>query len=199
KDDRVLRSLQGVDTSLKVSLPAGPSWRRYVSDQYGEHEDGAPWDGSGRGRAWPVLTGERARHFFSMGLPAAELVRTLEGFAGAPPLHGGDGAGARVHVVAQAPDRAHRGRSPPSRAAAPAGRGALHVRQLEIARGDRRRRHDAGAVGGGSPMPQAAVRDGVFLYRALHDGLGGKELLAYGCMKFVSPHPPASPPTSPQG
>ena len=82
KDDRVLRSLQGVDTSLKVSLPAGPSWRRYVSDQYGEHEDGAPWDGSGRGRAWPVLTGERARHFFSMGLPAAELVRTIEGFAG---------------------------------------------------------------------------------------------------------------------
>jgi len=82
KDDRVLRSLQGVDTSLKVSLPAGPSWRRYVGDQYGEHEDGSPWDGTGRGRAWPVLTGERARHFLSMGLPAAELVRTLEGFAG---------------------------------------------------------------------------------------------------------------------
>jgi glucoamylase len=82
KDERVLRSLQGVDTSLKVSLPAGPSWRRYVGDQYGEHEDGSPWDGSGRGRAWPVLTGERARHFFSMGLPATELVRTLEGFAG---------------------------------------------------------------------------------------------------------------------
>ena len=82
KDYRVLRSLQGVDTSLKVSLPAGPSWRRYVGDRYGEHEDGAPWDGAGRGRAWPVLTGERARHFFSMGLPAAELVRTLEGFGG---------------------------------------------------------------------------------------------------------------------
>jgi len=82
KDDRVLRSLQGVDTSLKVSLPAGPSWRRYTGDQYGEHEDGSPWEGSGRGRAWPVLTAERARHFFSMGLPAAELVRTLEGFAG---------------------------------------------------------------------------------------------------------------------
>ncbi|TMF36793.1 MAG: hypothetical protein E6I27_12105 [Chloroflexi bacterium] len=82
KDDRVLRSLQGVDTSLKVSLPAGPSWRRFVGDAYGEQEDGAPWDGSGRGRAWPVLTAERARHFFSMGLPAAEMVRTLEGFAG---------------------------------------------------------------------------------------------------------------------
>jgi glucoamylase len=82
KDDRVLRSLQGVDTSLKVSLPAGPSWRRYTGDKYGEHEDGSPWDGEGRGRPWPVLTGERARHFFSMGLSAAELVRSLEGFAG---------------------------------------------------------------------------------------------------------------------
>jgi glucoamylase len=82
KDDRVLRSLQGVDGSLKVSLPVGPSWRRYAGDQYGEHDDGAPWDGSGRGRAWPVLTAERARHFFSMGLPAAEMVRSLEGFAG---------------------------------------------------------------------------------------------------------------------
>ncbi len=82
KDDRIMRSLQAVDGALKVSLPAGPSWRRYVGDQYGEHDDGSPWDGTGRGRAWPVLTGERARHFFSMGLPAAEMVRTLEGFAG---------------------------------------------------------------------------------------------------------------------
>jgi glucoamylase len=82
KDDRILRSLQGVDGSLKVSLPAGPSWRRYVGDRYGEYDDGTPWDGNGRGRPWPVLTGERARHFFSMGLPAAELVRSLEGFAG---------------------------------------------------------------------------------------------------------------------
>ncbi|HEX7264061.1 MAG TPA: glycoside hydrolase family 15 protein, partial [Candidatus Dormibacteraeota bacterium] len=82
KDERILRSLQGVDATLKVSLPPGPSWHRYDGDLYGEHDDGSPWDGSGRGRPWPVLTGERARHFFSMGLPAAELVRTLEGFAG---------------------------------------------------------------------------------------------------------------------
>jgi glucoamylase len=82
KDERILRSLQGVDGTLKVTLPAGPSWRRYAGDLYGEKDDGSPWDGSGRGRAWPVLTGERARHFFSMGLPAAEIVRSLEGFAG---------------------------------------------------------------------------------------------------------------------
>lgn len=82
KDERILRSLQGVDATLKVSLPAGPAWHRYSGDLYGEKDDGSPWDGSGRGRAWPVLTGERARHFFSMGLPAAEIVRSLEGFAG---------------------------------------------------------------------------------------------------------------------
>ena len=82
KDERILRSLQGVDATLKVSLPAGPGWRRYAGDRYGEKDDGSPWDGGGRGRAWPVLTGERARHFFSMGLPATEMVRTLEGFAG---------------------------------------------------------------------------------------------------------------------
>jgi glucoamylase len=82
KDERILRSLQGVDGTLKVTLPAGPSWRRYAGDLYGEKDDGSPWDGAGRGRTWPVLTGERARHFFSMGLPAAEIVRSLEGFAG---------------------------------------------------------------------------------------------------------------------
>jgi glucoamylase len=82
KDERVLRSLQAVDELLKANLPSGPSWRRYVGDRYGEQEDGLPWNGDGIGRAWPVLTGERARHFFSMGLSATELVRSLEGFAG---------------------------------------------------------------------------------------------------------------------
>jgi glucoamylase len=82
KDDRVLRSLQAVDELLKFNLPSGPSWRRYDGDRYGEYDDGSPWNGNGVGRAWPVLTGERARHFFAMGLSAAELIRSLEGFAG---------------------------------------------------------------------------------------------------------------------
>src|SRR5437764_2017391 len=82
KDDRILKSLESVDARLKKTLPGGPSWRRYVGDRYGEHDDGSPWDGDGTGRLWPVLTAERVRHFFSMGLPAAELVRTMESFAG---------------------------------------------------------------------------------------------------------------------
>src|SRR6202158_3615659 len=40
QDERILRSLQSVDSALKVSLPPGPSWRRYVGDLYGEHDDG---------------------------------------------------------------------------------------------------------------------------------------------------------------
>jgi glucoamylase len=82
KDDRILKSLESVDARLKKTLPGGPSWRRYAGDRYGEHDDGSPWTGDGRGRLWPVLTAERVRHFFSMGLPAAELVRTVESFAG---------------------------------------------------------------------------------------------------------------------
>ena len=82
KDDRILRSLAGVDANLKVSLPGGPAWRRYSGDSYGENDDGSQWSGSGRGRPWPVLTGERARHFLYMGLPASEMARTMENFAG---------------------------------------------------------------------------------------------------------------------
>jgi glucoamylase len=37
-------------------------WHRYNGDGYGEHEDGRPFDGTGIGRGWPLLVGERA-HF----------------------------------------------------------------------------------------------------------------------------------------
>jgi glucoamylase len=37
-------------------------WRRYNGDGYGEHDDGAPYDGTGRGRPWPLLTGERGHY-----------------------------------------------------------------------------------------------------------------------------------------
>ena len=58
-DPWILGSLKVADALLKVDTPKGPAWHRYVGDGYGEHEDGAPFDGSGVGRAWPLLTGER--------------------------------------------------------------------------------------------------------------------------------------------
>jgi glucoamylase len=72
-----------IDHLLKVDLPQGPAWRRYNEDGYGEHEDGRPFDGSGIGRAWPLLTGERAHYEIAAGRidEAQRLLRTLEACA----------------------------------------------------------------------------------------------------------------------
>jgi glucoamylase len=52
---------------LRVQLPQGPCWYRYNGDGYGEHEDGSPFDGSGIGRPWPLLAGERAHYELAAG------------------------------------------------------------------------------------------------------------------------------------
>jgi glucoamylase len=56
-----------IDALLKVDLPQGPCWYRYNGDGYGEHEDGSPFDGTGVGRPWPLLTGERAHYELAAG------------------------------------------------------------------------------------------------------------------------------------
>ena len=61
-DPRIRNTVQLIDALLKVETPAGPAWRRYNGDGYGEHADGSPFDGTGIGRAWPLLTGERAHY-----------------------------------------------------------------------------------------------------------------------------------------
>ena len=59
-DPRTRDTAKIIDALLKVETPSGPTWHRYNDDGYGEHEDGAPFDGKGIGRGWPLLTGERA-------------------------------------------------------------------------------------------------------------------------------------------
>lgn len=61
-DPRMQDTIKIFDALLKVEIPTGPSWHRYNDDGYGEHEDGSPFDGTGIGRLWPLLTGEKA-HF----------------------------------------------------------------------------------------------------------------------------------------
>ena len=61
-DPLILNSIKVADSLLKVETPYGPVWRRYTGDGYGEHDDGAPYDGAGRGRPWPLLTGERGHY-----------------------------------------------------------------------------------------------------------------------------------------
>ena len=51
----------------KRQLPQGPCWYRYNDDGYGEHDDGSPFDGTGVGRPWPLLAGERAHYELAAG------------------------------------------------------------------------------------------------------------------------------------
>lgn len=82
-DPRILDTIRVIDALLKVELPAGPCWHRYNEDGYGEHNDGRPFDGTGHGRAWPLLTGERAHYAIAAGdlAEAQRLLDALEGFA----------------------------------------------------------------------------------------------------------------------
>jgi glucoamylase len=82
-DARIRNTLRVIDALLKVDLPPGPCWRRYNGDGYGEHEDGSAFDGTGVGRPWPLLTGERAHYELAAGnrAGAQQLLAALEGFA----------------------------------------------------------------------------------------------------------------------
>ena len=83
-DPRIVNTVKVIDAVLKVATPRGPAWHRYNGDGYGEHEDGSPFDGTGIGRAWPLLTGERGHYELAAGRmeAASDLMKTLEAFAG---------------------------------------------------------------------------------------------------------------------
>jgi glucoamylase len=71
-------SLRVVDAVLKVETPFGPCWRRYNHDGYGPTKEGKPYTGSGEGRAWPLLTGERAHYELAAGRDARNFITALE-------------------------------------------------------------------------------------------------------------------------
>ena len=66
-DPRILNTLRVIDALLSVELPQGPCWYRYNGDGYGEHKDGSAFDGTGIGRPWPLLAGERAHYALAAG------------------------------------------------------------------------------------------------------------------------------------
>ncbi|MGH8397003.1 MAG: glucan 1,4-alpha-glucosidase [Gammaproteobacteria bacterium] len=82
-DPRIVNTVKVVDALLKVDTPAGPCWHRYNGDGYGEHSDGTPFEGTGHGRAWPLLTGERAHYELAAGRRAVaeRLLHTLSAFS----------------------------------------------------------------------------------------------------------------------
>ncbi len=80
-DPLIVDSLKVVDHALKVNAPQGPCWRRYNHDGYGQRHDGGPFLGWGQGRAWPLLTGERAHYELAAGRDTAPYIAAMEHFA----------------------------------------------------------------------------------------------------------------------
>ena len=82
-DPLVTASVKVADALLKVDTPSGPGWHRYNDDGYGEHDDGSAYDGTGRGRAWPLLTGERGHYELCCGREALPYLVAMARMASA--------------------------------------------------------------------------------------------------------------------
>ena len=80
-DPIIVDTLRVVDATLKVETPSGTCWRRYNHDGYGQREDGGPYLGEGKGRAWPLLAGERGHYELAAGGDFKKCIRDMEGFA----------------------------------------------------------------------------------------------------------------------
>ena len=80
-DPLIVDSLKVIDKILKINTPYGPCWRRYNHDGYGQQKDGGPYIGYGQGRAWPILTGERAHYELAAGKDVKPLLRAMERFS----------------------------------------------------------------------------------------------------------------------
>ena len=76
-DPRILETLAITDATLKTDTPSGPVWHRYTGDGYGEHADGSPFDGTGIGRGWPLLVGERGHYELEAGRDARPYLETM--------------------------------------------------------------------------------------------------------------------------
>lgn len=94
RDPRIQNTLKISESILKVETPHGIAYHRYNGDGYGEHEDGRPFDGTGVGRAWPLLTGERGYLDVLLGidpLPYLEMMTRMTGPGGLIPEQVWDG------------------------------------------------------------------------------------------------------------
>ncbi len=82
-DPAIDRSVQVIDSTIRVETPNGPGFRRYNHDGYGESFFGGPWMGDGIGRLWPIFTGERGEYEVARGRDAKSYLETMLRFANA--------------------------------------------------------------------------------------------------------------------
>ena len=81
EDPLIQDSVRLADALLRTETPVGPVWHRYTGDGYGEHPDGRPFDGTGVGRGWPLLTGERGHYALSAGEDALPYLEAMAAMA----------------------------------------------------------------------------------------------------------------------
>jgi glucoamylase len=80
-DPRILSSLVEADAVLRSATPSGPVWHRFTGDGYGEHPDGSAYDGTGIGRGWPLLVGERGHYELQAGRDARPYLEAMRRMA----------------------------------------------------------------------------------------------------------------------
>ncbi len=76
-DPRIRDTVRLIDALLKVETPSGSFYHRYNGDGYGEQADGGPFDGTGIGRLWPLLTGERGHYALLAGEDPLPYLRAM--------------------------------------------------------------------------------------------------------------------------
>jgi glucoamylase len=79
----IVESLKVVDAILKADFPSGPCWHRYNHDGYGQQPGGGPYTSWGKGRAWPLLTGERGHYELAAGRDCSPFLHAMEQFSNA--------------------------------------------------------------------------------------------------------------------
>lgn len=101
-DKRITDTVRLVDTMLRAETPNGPAYYRYNGDGYGEKADGSPFDGTGVGRLWPLLTGERGHYAVLAGedgMPYLEAMSRMIGPGGLLPEQVWDGPSMPQHEL----------------------------------------------------------------------------------------------------
>ena len=80
-DPLVRDSIEVIDRVIKHDLPQGQGWRRYNHDGYGQKDNGGAFDGTGVGRCWPILTGERGHYELAAGRDPKPFIEAMENFS----------------------------------------------------------------------------------------------------------------------
>lgn len=73
----ITSSLPVVDATLGETINGNHYWHRYNHDGYGEHANGSNYDGTGIGRLWPILSGERGIYAVAAGENADQYLTAM--------------------------------------------------------------------------------------------------------------------------